>query len=50
MEILDKEKSFTGEIKSIFHDFYRAFIETNFFGRWESDFKLNSSKSINLTD
>ena len=50
MEILVKEKSFIGEIKSILHDFYRAFIETNFFGRWESDFKLNSSKSINLTD
>ena len=44
MEVLVKEKRFTGEIKSILHDFYRAFIEINFFGWCESNFKLNSSK------
>ena len=35
-------KSFWGEIKSIFHHFSRVFNEgnkTNFFGKWDSDFK-----------
>ena len=39
---LDKEKSFLDEIKSIFHHFWRDFIETNkkkYFGRWEPNFK-----------
>ena len=42
LKYLENEKSFQDEIKSIFHNFLRAFIEANeanFFERWESDFK-----------
>ena len=39
---LEKEKSFYDEIKINFHHFYWAFSQannTNFFGRWDADFK-----------
>ena len=39
---LKNETSFNHEIKNIFHHFWSDFIEvykSNFFGRWESDFK-----------
>ena len=42
---LKDEKSFPNKLKSIFHHFWRAFIEKNFkkFGWWESDFNLTIS-------
>ena len=42
---LKDEKSFRNKLKSIFHHFWRVFIEKNFkkFGWWESDFNLTIS-------
>ena len=51
LKYLENEKSFYGEIKSVFHHFERTHSQannTNIFGRWESDFKNLCEVSIAL--
>ena len=49
IKYLENEKSFQDEIKSIFHHFWRAFIQTNktiFLREWESDFKFKYANKV----